>query len=64
MNQGQALAILAISGLEIGAIFDLAQFCEDVLVQNPHPNNSEVEVNRKVFILIERVKDHLYQADN
>ena len=57
----------SISGLEIGAIFDLAQFFEDVLVQKPYPNNSESEVNRahkKMFILIERVIDHLYQADN
>ena len=67
MNQGQALAILAISGLEIGAIFDLAQFCEEVLIQKPYPNNSESEENRahkKMIILIERVKEHLYRADN
>ena len=62
LNQGQALAILAISGLEIGAIFNLAQFCEDVLTQKPYPSNPESVENRahkKMIIMIERVKEHL-----
>ena len=61
------IAILAISGLEIAAIFDLAQFCQHVLLQKPYPNNSEGEANRaheKMYILIERAKDQLYQAEN
>ena len=36
LDQGQALAILAISGVQqVRAIFNLAQFCEDVLNRKP-----------------------------
>ena len=62
LNQGQALGILTISGVEIAAIFDLAHFCEHVLVKKPYPNNSEGEAcraHKKMYILIERVKDNL-----
>ena len=38
LNQGQALAILAVSGAQqVRAIFNLAQFCEDVLNEQPYP---------------------------
>ena len=66
-SETDTLGILAISGVELAAIFDLAQFCEHVLVKKPYPSNSEGEecrAHKKMYVLIARVKDHLWHADN
>ena len=58
---------MAISGTEIAAIFDLALFCEHVLAKKPYLSNPEDEdcrAHKKMYVLIERVKDHLWHADN
>ena len=60
LNQGQALGILATSGTEIAAIFD-------VFARKPYLSNSEGEefrAHKKMYVQIERVKDLLRHADN
>ena len=48
-------------------MFHLAQFCEDVLNNEPVPGripNVKDRAHEKMILLIERVKEHLYRADN
>ena len=41
LNEGQALGILTVSGIEIGAILGLALVCEHVLAKRPYLGDSE-----------------------
>ena len=67
MNQGQALGMLAISGIQIGAMLDLAQLSEHVLAKRPYlgdPEDGDCRAYKKLITLVETVKDHLWHADN